>query len=125
MKRLTIFVVAVSMVLVFSVGTVFCQENQEKKEVELPFTTQGFQARYNSAPFQPNRFQIYFSPIVRADTFLVDTATGMVWQMVEDTNTKKMLFVYRDVDGIFELTFLKFLEDRQLKEAEEKNKKQQ
>ena len=29
--------------------------------------------------FGPGRYQIVFSPLVRADTFLLDTATGRVW----------------------------------------------
>ena len=28
----------------------------------------------------PGRYQIVFSPLVRADTFMIDTATGTVWQ---------------------------------------------
>ena len=29
----------------------------------------------------PGRYQIFFSPNVRADTFLVDTSTGRIWRM--------------------------------------------
>jgi len=29
------------------------------------------------------RYQMYFSPIARADTFLVDTCKARVWQMVQ------------------------------------------
>ena len=32
---------------------------------------------------QPGRYQIVFNPQVRADTFMIDTATGKVWQMVK------------------------------------------
>ena len=28
------------------------------------------------------RYQLFFSPHMRSDTFLVDTATGRVWRMV-------------------------------------------
>jgi hypothetical protein len=35
------------------------------------------------------RYQIFFSPHVRADTFLVDTQTGKVWQVVK----------YSDLEG--------------------------
>lgn len=36
------------------------------------------------------RFQIYYSPIVRADTFLLDTQTGKVWQMVKDKDDNSL-----------------------------------
>lgn len=32
------------------------------------------------------RYQIVFSPHVRADTYLLDTSTGMVWQLTQSTN---------------------------------------
>jgi len=32
---------------------------------------------------QIGRYTIVFSPIVRADTFLLDTVTGNVWQMIQ------------------------------------------
>jgi hypothetical protein len=32
------------------------------------------------------RFQIFFNPNVRADTFLVDTQTGKVWRMTNYTD---------------------------------------
>ena len=34
-----------------------------------------------SAPTQNARFQIVFNPNIRADTFLLDTQTGQVWQL--------------------------------------------
>lgn len=30
---------------------------------------------------QPGRYQIFFNPNIRADTFLVDTETGKIWRM--------------------------------------------
>jgi hypothetical protein len=38
------------------------------------------------APIQNGRFQIFFNPNVRADTFLLDTQTGKVWQLTKFTN---------------------------------------
>lgn len=38
------------------------------------------------------RFQMFYSPIKRADTFLVDTKVGKVWQQVEDSITKEPFF---------------------------------
>jgi hypothetical protein len=32
---------------------------------------------------RPGRYQIFFNPNARADTFLVDTQTGKVWQFVD------------------------------------------
>jgi hypothetical protein len=39
-----------------------------------------------------DRYKIYFSPIVRADTFLLDVVTGKTWQMMEDPKNKEKLF---------------------------------
>jgi hypothetical protein len=36
----------------------------------------------------PGRYQIFFSPNVRADTFLVDTSTGRIWRMMRFTATQ-------------------------------------
>ena len=32
---------------------------------------------------QPGRYQIVINPQARADTFLLDTATGRVWQLIK------------------------------------------
>ena len=37
---------------------------------------------------QPGRYQIVMNPQVRADTFLLDTATGKIWQMAKLTDMK-------------------------------------
>ena len=34
----------------------------------------------------PGRYQIVINPTVRADTFLLDSETGRVWQMTQYTN---------------------------------------
>src|SRR5580704_5879518 len=36
----------------------------------------------------PGRYQIVFNPNMRADTFLLDTATGKVWRMTQITDLK-------------------------------------
>ena len=45
------------------------------------------------AEAEPNngRYQVVFSPMVRADTFLLDTATGTIWQSVSVNGTKVLL----------------------------------
>jgi len=46
-------------------------------------------AMAQQAPAQRDgRFVIMFSPLVRADTFLLDTATGKIWQMVQMSDVK-------------------------------------
>lgn len=44
------------------------------------------------------RYQIFFSPNVRADTFLVDTSTGRIWRMAEfsDISMKPTAWVMED-----------------------------
>jgi len=49
-------------------------QQDEKKVIFKDVTTD-----YKSV----GRFQVYFSPIMRADTFLVDTQTGKVWKHVQ------------------------------------------
>jgi hypothetical protein len=44
------------------------------------------EARSDLFSQQPGRYQIIFNPQVRADTFMIDTATGRVWQMVKFTD---------------------------------------
>ena len=53
--------------VIASVTTVFAQE---PPRVVTQSTPQG-------------RFQIVFSPFVRADTYLLDTQTGRIWQQVK------------------------------------------
>jgi hypothetical protein len=38
------------------------------------------------APLQNGRFQIFFNPNARADTFLLDTQTGKVWRLTQITD---------------------------------------
>lgn len=53
-----------------------------------------------SAPVQSARFQIFFNPNVRADTFLVDTQTGKVWQLTQFTDVKGEPTVWNRMDRI-------------------------
>lgn len=47
------------------------------------------QFRYSANTDQAGkRFQIFFSPHARADQFLVDTATGLIWQKVLNADDK-------------------------------------
>ncbi len=41
------------------------------------------QAAQSAAPARDGRYTIFFSPHVRADTFLLDTATGKVWVLTK------------------------------------------
>lgn len=43
-------------------------------------------------PAQPNaRYQIFFSPLARADTYMVDTQSGSIWQVQADDKGNEML----------------------------------
>lgn len=45
-----------------------------------PIAALGQDSRSDLFSQQPGRYQIVFNPSVRADTFMIDTATGRVWQ---------------------------------------------
>ncbi|MFB9158949.1 hypothetical protein [Chromobacterium violaceum] len=45
---------------------------------------------------QNERYKIYFSPLIRADTYLLDTQTGRVWQQQLDRN-ENSVWVEMDV----------------------------
>jgi len=47
---------------------------------------------------KPERYQLFFSPHARADTYLVDTETGKVWQQVEGEE-KQTFFQRVPVEG--------------------------
>ena len=49
----------------------------------------------------PGRFRIYFGAHTRTETFLSDTTTGRLWQMMQDTETKALVFRPVTVQGIF------------------------
>ncbi len=38
---------------------------------------------------EPGRYQIFFSPVARADVYLVDTATGRIWRPINITNAEQ------------------------------------
>jgi hypothetical protein len=46
------------------------------------------------------RFQIVFNPNVRADTFLVDTQKGKVWQMIKYTDIEDQPTVWQPMEII-------------------------
>jgi hypothetical protein len=48
----------------------------------------------------PGRYQIVFSPHARADTYLVDTETGKVWESVVYTDVEGKPSVWRAMDRI-------------------------
>jgi len=52
-----------------------------------------------AAPIQ-GRFVIAFSPIVRADTFLVDTETGRVWQSIRYTDMPGEPLIWRYMERV-------------------------
>ena len=45
-----------------------------------PASPQATQSNVQAAASAAGRYQIVFSPLSRADTFLVDTQTGKIWQ---------------------------------------------
>lgn len=52
------------------------------------------------SPIQNARFQIFFNPNVRADTFLLDTQTGKVWQLTQLTDVKGDPTVWNRMDRL-------------------------
>lgn len=62
----------------------------------------------NSNNENDERFKIYMNPIVRADQYLLDTKTGVVWQLVQDENKQNMwepmLKIYASAESIENIT---------------------
>ncbi len=50
---------------------------------QMPPSTQ------TARPQVPGRYQIFFSPVSRADVYLVDTATGRMWRPINITNAEQ------------------------------------
>jgi len=46
------------------------------------------------------RYQIFFSPLARADAYLVDTDTGRIWREVQFSNVPHQPFVWLPVDKV-------------------------
>ena len=44
------------------------------------------------------RYQIYFSPILREDTFMIDTNTGDIWKQVKDKVGGSVWEIMRRID---------------------------
>jgi hypothetical protein len=51
-----------------------------------PVQAQSPQTTYAPTPQPTARYQIFYSPLMRADTYLVDTQTGAVWQEAQGSN---------------------------------------
>lgn len=76
-----------------------------------PTTGIGFQSLTVAGMLKPvkpeaGRFAIFYSPLVRADTFLVDTEVGQVWQMTQAAD-KQIIFApikqpFAPVPGIYD-----------------------
>jgi|SRR5579864_7410598 len=45
-------------------------------------------ARQSSSASQVGRYQLFFSPLARADVYLVDTETGRIWKPITISNAK-------------------------------------
>lgn len=52
------------------------------------------------APDQYGRFVVTFSPFARADTFLVDTQSGKVWQLTRYTDIQGDPLVFMPIERI-------------------------
>lgn len=64
---------------------------------------------------QAPRYQIVFNPGVRADTFMIDTQKGKVWQMAKITDVESQPTVWQpmtviDSDGGIGITWKQFIE---------------
>lgn len=69
------------------------------------------------SPEQYGRFVITFSPFARADTFLLDTQTGKVWQLTRFTDIQGDPLVFKNLDRIdSEAQFDVWLRSQRLKE---------
>ena len=51
-----------------------------------------------SPPPQQARFIVVFSPLARADTYLLDSQTGRIWQSVQDREGRSVWQEMRFVD---------------------------
>jgi hypothetical protein len=66
---------------------------------------------------QPGRYQIVINPQVRADTFLLDTATGRVWQLVKFTDINATAWqIMKRLDS--ELDLVKLIGEQGIKTKE-------
>lgn len=64
------------------------------------FATPSPPPRENAVDGAVGRYQIVVNPNVRADTFLLDTVTGRVWQPTEYTNLKGKPTVWQVMDRV-------------------------
>lgn len=86
-----------------------------------PQTRAGFFARYKSAPFEPNRFQISADSL-----FLVDTASGLVWKLGNFPDGS-VGFSLIEVEGVYPKRILEAADKaewgKKLKEIEKQKEK--
>ena len=76
MKKLVLGIVAVLSVVGFGVS-----------QTPRPQTSRPTQTVRQGA--EPGRYQIFFSPLARADVYLVDTATGRIWRPMNISNAEQ------------------------------------
>ncbi len=76
MKKLALGIVAILTV----VSSGFSQTSRPQTPRPAPSARQGI---------EPGRYQIFFSPVARADVYLVDTATGRIWRPMNITNAEQ------------------------------------
>jgi hypothetical protein len=46
-------------------------------------------AQQSASATQVGRYQLFFSPLARADVYLVDTETGRIWKPITISNAKE------------------------------------
>ncbi|MGH6879234.1 MAG: hypothetical protein ACREHV_17880 [Rhizomicrobium sp.] len=57
-------------------------------------------AHFRPMALPTGRFQIFFSPHERTDTFLLDTATGRVWRLIQKTGVQGQPSVWEHMDRL-------------------------
>ena len=88
----------------------------------LAVAAQANAAPQPNVPVQSGRFQIFFSPHARAETFLVDTQTGKVWQLVKFTDVQGEPTVWNNMDRLDDdAQALEFFRQRGMKETKNPN----
>ena len=126
MKKLMLLMVGVGVVLGLFLRVMYGEEELVKSTTTLRFaTSEKFWERYLSAPFEANRFQIITPTQMLAHTFLVDTASGLVWQLFSspDTKHREFQFVLIQVEGIYEKFLLLGIDESRMEEWKEKMRK--
>lgn len=72
------------------------------------------------------RYQIFFNPNIRADTFLVDTSTGKVWRLTTFMDVENEPTVWSVIDRIDDdKQLLNYLRSHKLKRATDSTQNKQ